>query len=212
MNNVITRDLIDKAMTYQEYKDLTAKLLSENKTTGNTQTEKYVAYTKLNAERMKRIEKTTVITEEACNLAKKFEKGVIFLVISEAWCGDVAQNLPIISMIADNCDKIKTRIILRDDNDEVMRNFLTNGGKAIPVLLIIDAETLDVLAKWGPRPEPAQSMMREHKKNPVEPYEEVSKRIQLWYAHDKGATLQKEIAEMMNSVLHGEVKDKSQIG
>jgi hypothetical protein len=201
MSKVITRELIDNAYTYPQYKELVSKLISENKTTGNTQSEKYVGYTKLNAERTKRIEKTTVITDEACAIAMQVDKEVIFLVIAEAWCGDVAQNLPIISMIADKCDKIRVRILLRDENDHVMQHFLTNGGKSIPVLLIIDADTLEVLGKWGPRPEPAQSMMKEHKQNPVEPYEEVSKKIQLWYAKDKGATLQKEIAAMMRALM-----------
>lgn len=201
MQNVITRELIDNSLTYEAYKSLVTKLIEENRTTGRDQTEKNIDFTRLNDVRMKRIEKTTVITDEACNIVKEIGKKVIFLVIAEAWCGDVAQNLPVISMMADKCDRISLRIILRDDNDEVMQKFLTNGGRSIPVLLVIDADTLEVLGKWGPRPEPAQAMMREHKRNPVEPYGEVSKRIQLWYVGDKGATLQKELADFIKALL-----------
>lgn len=201
MQNVITRELIESSLTYDAYKSLVTKLIEENRTTGRDQTEKNINFTRLNEVRMKRIEKTTVITDEACNIVREIGKKVIFLVIAEAWCGDVAQNLPVISMMADKCDRISLRIILRDDNDEVMQKFLTNGGRAIPVLLVMDADTLEVLGRWGPRPEPAQSMMREHKNNPVEPYAEVSKRIQLWYADDKGSTLQKELAELIKALL-----------
>ena len=129
------------------------------------------------------------------------EKELIFLVIAEAWCGDVAQNLPVIDLLTRLNPKIDLRIILRDENDEVMKHFLTNGGKAIPVCLIINKNDLSVVAKWGPRPVPPQTIMREHKNNPVDSYDETGKKIQLWYAQDKGKTLGTELSAMLKSLM-----------
>jgi hypothetical protein len=201
MKNVITNDLIEKAYTYPQYKELVAGLIEQKRTTGNTQSEKYIAFTRLNSERVKRIEKTTLIEDDVKNVFENVKKELIFLVIAEAWCGDVAQNLPVIDLLARLNPKIDLRIILRDENDEVMKHFLTNGGKAIPVCLVINKSDLSVLGKWGPRPDPPQSIMREHKSNPVESYDETGKKIQLWYLQDKGKTLGAELSAMLKSLM-----------
>ncbi len=201
MKSVITRELINKSYTYPQYKELVSQLIADKKTTGNTQSEDYIAFTKLNSERVKRIEKTSIINGDVKEIFEKVEKHLIFLVIAEAWCGDVAQNLPVIEKLVSLNPKLELRIILRDENDDVMQQFLTNGGKAIPVCLIIDNNDLTVLAKWGPRPNPAQEMMRQHKQNPVESYAETSKKIQLWYANDKGRTIGAELAGLLKSLM-----------
>lgn len=201
MKSVITNDLIEKAYTYPQYKELVAGLIEQKKTTGNIQSEKYIDFTKLNSERVKRIEKTTIIEDDVRDIFERVEKELIFLVIAEAWCGDVAQNLPVIDLLTRLNPKIDLRIILRDENDEVMKHFLTNGGKAIPVCLIINKNDLSVVAKWGPRPVPPQTIMREHKNNPVDSYDETGKKIQLWYAQDKGKTLGTELSAMLKSLM-----------
>ena len=118
MKSVITNDLIEKAYTYPQYKELVAGLIEQKKTTGNIQSEKYIAFTKLNSERVKRIEKTTIIEDDVRDIFERVEKELIFLVIAEAWCGDVAQNLPVIDLLTRLNPKIDLRIILRDENDE----------------------------------------------------------------------------------------------
>ena len=201
MNKVITKELINKSYTYSEYKELVSQLISEKKTTGNIQSENYIAFTKLNAERVKRIEKTSMINDDVKKIFESVEKDLILLVIAEAWCGDVAQNLPVIEKLTSLNKRLELRIILRDENDDVMQQFLTNGGRAIPVCLFIDKSDLTVLAKWGPRPNPAQEIMKNHKRNPVESYEEASKKIQLWYANDKGRTIGEELSGILKSLL-----------
>ncbi len=201
MKSVITRELINKSYTYSQYKELVSQLITDKKTTGNTQSENYIAFTKLNAERVKRIEKTSMIDDDVKNIFEAIEKDLIFLVIAEAWCGDVAQNLPVIEKLVRLNPKLELRIILRDENDDVMQQFLTNGGKAIPVCLIIDKNDLTVLAKWGPRPIPAQEIMRQHKQNPVGSYDEASKKIQLWYAGDKGRATGAELSGLLKSLM-----------
>lgn len=195
---MITAELLNQAYTYQSYKDLVSKLVSENKTTGSNQSEKNIYFTKLNSNRTKRIEKTTIIIDELQNEILKINHDVIFLVIAEAWCGDVPQNLPVIYKMAELNSMIQLKIILRDENLEVMDQFLTNGGRAIPICIILRKENLEVLERWGPRPAPAQAMMVEYKKVKLIPYEEISKNIQLWYALDKTQTLQNEFLHLLS--------------
>ena len=67
------------------------------------------------------------------------------MVISEGWCGDAAQILPVINKMALVSNKIEFRIVLRDENPALMDAFLTNGGKAIPKVIMIDNESGEVI-------------------------------------------------------------------
>ena len=124
MKSVITQNVLDNAMSYEEYKDLVQNLINNNDTTGNSKSEANIYFTKLNAERTKRIEKTTIIDEEFKAEVEKISHPVVFFVIAESWCGDVAQNLPVIYKIAELNPYIKLRIILRDENENIMNEFL----------------------------------------------------------------------------------------
>ena len=201
MQNFI-QTYLDKSYSYKEYRNLIDQLLSEGKTTGANQTEKNIAYTKLNVQRMNRLDKTVSVIPELTSLIESFNRKCIWLMIAEAWCGDCAQVIPVLSKIAEASDHIELKIVLRDENPELMNRYLTNGGRAIPKLVCIDSDTMHEICTWGPRPKPAQEMILEHKANPVKEYSEVQKEIQLWYANDKGVTLQKEIMELINTMEH----------
>ena len=119
----------------------------------------------------------------------------IWLIITEGWCGDAAQNIPVIEKIAAACSGIETRYILRDENPELMDKVLTNGARSIPKLIAIDRKTENILGTWGPRPEAAQKLFAEQKSNGVEK-SAILENIQRWYLADRGRSLQHEIAEL----------------
>ena len=64
------------------------------------------------------------------------------LAIAEAWCGDVYRELPTAVRIAESAG-IDLRIFLRDENPDIMDEFLSNNGKsrAIPVFVFYTADT-----------------------------------------------------------------------
>lgn len=178
---------------YPTYHKTVEQLLAEGKTSGNNHSADYIQYTEMNMQRMNRIMKTVEINEETKDLIQSIQRPLIFLVLAEAWCGDVAQNIPIISKMVDINPKWQMRIVWRDENMDLMNQYLTNGGMAIPKVIVLDAETFEELAVWGPRPAYAQQMMMEYKNDPKElPYTEFVKTLQLWYAKDKGQSLQGE--------------------
>jgi hypothetical protein len=199
MQNFI-QTYIDKAYSYKEYRDLIDKLFSEGKTTGLKQTEKNVTNTRLNIQRMNRLDKTISVIPELTTLIEGFERKCIWIIIAEAWCSDCAQIIPVLNKITEATDYIELKIVLRDENPELMDRYLTNGGKAIPMVICIDKDTMREICTWGPRPKPAQELMVKHKANPVKEYSEVQKEIQLWYKNDKGLTLQREIMELINTM------------
>lgn len=200
MKNILTKELIDKTYTYDSYKELVNKLISENKTSGNNQSESNIYFTKLNAERVKRIEKTTVLNDELKRQLDKISSPLIILVIAESWCGDVAQNLPPLKVISNYNSNVEVKILLRDEYPEIMEEFLTNGTRSIPVFVLIKKDTLEVIGKWGPRPDPAQEIMREAKLRKDYSHDEATKEIQLWYAKDRTNTFQKELSDFLNVI------------
>jgi thiol-disulfide isomerase/thioredoxin len=197
MQKSITNAL-SNSYSYKEYRKLVTDLLSEGKSTGAEQSEDLTNYSSLNETRMNRLEKTIKITETTISKLQNVSKNYIWLVISEGWCGDAAQLLPIIYKMAEESEnKIELKIVLRDENPDLMNLFLTNGGKAIPKLIIIDKEKLEVLADWGPRPQGAVDLVNDYKKEFGAFDETIKTNLQLWYLHDKGVSTQDEIMEIM---------------
>lgn len=193
----LIQESLENSFSYKRYRAHVSKLIQEGKSTGHTQTEDLLHYSELNESRLKRLDKTIKVVpkieQQLINLSKKYT----WLVISEGWCGDAAQLLPIINKMAEVSENIDLQIVLRDDNDELMSEFLTNGGKAIPKLIILDAETNKVIADWGPRPEPARKLIADYKAVNGVVDEPVKIELQKWYLHDKGITTQNEIMDLM---------------
>lgn len=186
--------------TYLEYKKIVSDLLSEGKSTGNEQSEDLLQYSTLNEIRLKRLDKTITVPEEVSAKLKALEKEYIWLVIAEGWCGDAAQILPILNKMAAESDMIDLKIVFRDLNDDLMSHYLTNGGRAIPKLLIIDKGLGKVCKHWGPRPKGATNLIENYKEQFGIVDEEAKSQLQLWYLHDKGLSVQNEIVEVMYSI------------
>ena len=163
-NETYMKSIVAKALfnsySYTEYRKLVTDLLSEGKSTGNNQSESLTNYTSLNEARMNRLEKTIKISEDVISKLQNLDNHYIWLVISEGWCGDAAQILPILNKMALASDKrIDLKIVLRDENDELMSQYLTNGGKAIPKVIVICKEAGIVRTDWGPRPKGATDLL-----------------------------------------------------
>ena len=186
-----------KSMNYIQYRNLVSTLLAEGKATGPEQSEALLHYSSLNDTRMKRLDKTMVVTEAHTEKILGLEREYIWLVLTEGWCGDAAQIVPILNKMAAIGDKITLKIVLRDENEALMNLFLTNGGKSIPKLILLDAATLDVLADWGPRPAGAQQLIQEYKEKFGVIDDTLKTELQLWYHHDKGVSIQNEVLELI---------------
>ena len=175
-------------------------LLIEGKSTAVEQTEERTHYSELNETRMHRLDKTIKITEENATVLKNLSKSYLWLVLTESWCGDAAQILPVLNKMAlESNKKIEMKIALRDENEDAMNRFLTNGTRAIPKLIIIEKATGAVLGHWGPRPKGAVEFMNNYKKEHGVIDETAKAELQLWYLHDKGLSTQNEIIQLLET-------------
>lgn len=196
MKTEIAQGLV-KGISYSEYRKIITTLLTEGKATGKEQREDLLHYSKLNEARMHRLDKTIAITDAVIQKLHTLQKEYIWLVLSEGWCGDAAQIVPVLFKLASVSDKISLKMVFRDENEALMQLFLTNGGKAIPKVLILDAATLELKASWGPRPEGATHLIQSYKAQYGIVDETAKTELQLWYLHDKGESIQKELADLM---------------
>jgi hypothetical protein len=190
------KQYIEKSMTFTEYIKLIDDLLLEGKTTGPNQSEAMFNYGKLNRQRMHRLEKTIRLNDSLKEKVRKIQRKMIWLIMTEGWCGDAAQNIPIIEKIAAENPNIQTRYILRDEHPELMDRYLTFGARSIPKLIALDAETLEELGTWGPRPQIAMNYFFEMRKSGMEK-PQMMENIQRWYLQDQEQTLQKEFEALL---------------
>ena len=186
---------VKKAMDYSEYNLLFQQLVEESRTTGEQSQEK-IDYTKLNFSRRKRLDKTSKISEESIEVFKNISKKQTWLVISEPWCGDAAQTLPYLNKIAQLSKNIDLKIVLRDENPELMDAFLTNGSRAIPVVIMLD-EDFNVLQTWGPRSKAATKLVSDYKEHHGKIDDAFKEMLQVWYNNDKGVSIVNDISTLV---------------
>ncbi len=187
--------------SYNEFYEWMKELSKEGKSSGEDQSEVMAEYTSLNNKRMKRLNNTVNLQPEFIGLIEEIKKPQIWYLITETWCGDSAQNLPVIAKIAAaSKEQIDLRIILRDENPEWIDKYRTNGGKSIPKLVSFDQEG-EELFSWGPRPLSAHHIMLNWKENPLEVTKaDFEKELHTWYAQDKSLSLQKEFVEIFEKL------------
>lgn len=197
---IITPELLAQALNYSSYRTLIEGLLKDGKATGENHSEAMLNFSQLNLQRMKKWDKTVKLSADLLQAVRAIDRKQEWLVLTEGWCGDAAQNLPIINKLAEANDLITLRLLLRDENLEVMDCHLTNGGRSIPKLIVLDATTYEELAHWGPRPAPVQELLMEMKSKGEFSYEDFSLLSHTWYAKDKSQTVQGEFLSLLKSI------------
>tara|TARA_R100000988_G_scaffold102911_1_gene79945 strand:+ start:1303 stop:1899 length:597 start_codon:yes stop_codon:yes gene_type:complete len=195
MKNLIESS-VNKAMDYTQYNLLFKKLVAEGRTTGE-ETQEKIDYTKLNFSRTKRLDKTAEISEEAIEVFKNISEKQTWLVISEPWCGDAAQTLPFLNKIAQLLENIDLKIVLRDENPELMDKFLTNGSQSIPVVIMLDSD-FNVINTFGPRSKAATKLVIDYKEHHGKIDDAFKEMLQLWYNNDKGISIINDILETLS--------------
>jgi hypothetical protein len=194
----IIQNALQNSFSYTEYRKLASDLVAQGKPTGHDHSEALAQFATLNETRMNRLEKTITIDADVQLKLQNISNNYIWLVLAESWCGDAAQILPVINKMSAVSNALQLKIVLRDDNDLLMQQFLTNGGKAIPKIIILDAQTLNVVADWGPRPQGAKQLILDYKAAHGIVDEAAKIELQKWYLHDKGVAIQYEILEIMS--------------
>ncbi|MBC5994514.1 thioredoxin family protein [Pontibacter cellulosilyticus] len=189
-------------LTYDAYRNLVEELVEQQQTSGNEQTEQRIAFTKLNLQRMKRVEKQFTMLPELKQLLQQNQPEWKWHVLVESWCGDGVQLLPAIAGIVAEIPSIALTVLLRDENPGLMDTCLSNGSRAIPKLICVDAATGERLFTWGSRPKAIQEQVLQFKENnPTASHDELVQQVQLWYAKDRSQALQQDLLELVQQAL-----------
>jgi len=183
-------------MNWNEYLSIFDAILNGEVNTSPYDNPEYVNYVKMNQSRTNRWLKADILNDELVKKIEAIDSPQEWIVISEPWCGDAAHNVPVLAMLSEKNPLINFKIELRDNGKNMIDDYLTNGGRSIPKLIIRDEKGED-LNSWGPRPEECQQIMIEHKKTDL-PILEKHKRIQTWYSKDKCASVQKELLTLFS--------------
>jgi len=195
------KTILSNSFSYKEYYEEVEQMVNVLRTSGSNQSEALINYTKLNFKRMKRLNKTSYLNKELRSLIEKSGMRMKWVIITEAWCGDAAQNIPYIAQLAEACENVTLSIVYRDEHPEFMSDFLTNGTKSIPKLIVYD-EDLEAIAVWGPRPAEVQQMVMDYK-NQLDPkpnFEDFAASIHKWYNTNKNQRLEQELFAIFRKV------------
>ena len=193
----IIKTSLENSFSYSEYIELVKGLVEENSTTGEHKTEALANYTMLNDRRMKRWDKTLKVGEDQVAKIGQYDKKITWLVLTESWCGDAAHIMPIMNKVALLNDSIDFKVVLRDDNLELMNSFLTNGNQSIPKMITIDTKSGEVLNTYGPRPTLATQMVNDYKEEHGKLTPEFKEDLQKWYNKDKGQNVLDDLIKLL---------------
>jgi len=198
----ITSELLEGGFSYPQFVEFTEQLVQENRTTGANQSEEYLAYTRICLQRMIRWNKTSKVSEELALLIPQVDQPQVWLVITEAWCGDGAQSIPHLAKLADLNPLITFKIVLRDEHPDLMDAYLTNGNRSIPKLVAMTADLQQELFTWGPKPKYLLDLHAAFKQNSEgRSYSDFLEEVHLWYAKNKQKDLESEIYPLISSTL-----------
>jgi len=193
----LVTNALSKAFTYEEYRTFIDEHAQNETSSGPTQTEALTNYTMLNQRRMKRLDKTLKLTDDQIETIKNFKGNLTWVVLTETWCGDAAQTMPMMQKIAALNDGIQLKVILRDDNLDVMDEFLYNGGRSIPKLVSFDNDSQTIASDWGPRPSKATKLVNDYKAAHGKLTPEFKQDLQMWYTKDKGQNTVEDLLELL---------------
>lgn len=183
-------------MNFEEYLDYFTDILEHPEKHEAYQDEKYYTYTKLNHSRTQRWLSRYQPSAELSKMISQIRESQHWIVITEPWCGDAAHSVPQLYNIAKNNKNVDFEIQLRDSEPFLIDEYLTNGTKSIPKLIIRNEVGHDLFV-WGPRPEPAVEIREKLIAEGAE-FEEISQALQKWYNEDKGQSLEKDLIQFFN--------------
>lgn len=200
--DVNIKDIISESLkvsiSYAQYREIVTDLVVNKSTSGKEKTEDLIYYTMLNDRRMNRWDKTIKITQDIKEKISSFKEDVTWLVLTESWCGDAAHLIPVMNKIAELSEYITLKLVFRDQNEALMDQFLTNGAKSVPKLIMIDNKSGRGINTFGPRPREASKLVLDFKAAHGDITPEFKEELQHWYNTDKGEHTIEDLLKLLN--------------
>ena len=188
-------EYINKGLSYEDYITRVEDDL-ENEIE-NDDPKEYVQYYALGLQRMNRIFKTFKLNPAQETRVKSTSNNLKLLVITEGWCGDASQILPVVEKLT-NALQVSTHYVLRDENLELMEKYKTNGAASIPIIIGVNEENEEAF-RFGPRPQAGMEMLARFKSNPdTYSADDFHEDLQKYYNNNKGEDIVNEILDLID--------------
>ena len=161
---------------------------------GSPEFEEMLATAEKNADLWAAVWRRAVVPEEYLRRVAALGGAWHLLVLSEDWCGDAVNTVPVVAKLAELSPNLDLRVLARDENLDIMDAHLTGSSRSIPLVIALDEEFREQ-GTWGPRPAELQSWVL----GPGRALEkdERYKRVRAWYARDRGLTTLEEVVGML---------------
>ncbi len=192
---MITPEVVAQSLSYAGYLALMQEAVAQEKTTGLEQSAFLATLTKDNLAIMERTYQTP-LRPDLVELLQTLPQPQLWLVLTEGWCGDAAIHVPVLAALAEQSEQVTFRVLLRTEQPAVMDAYLTNGGKSIPKLIAVHADTLQPLGSWGPRPQVLQEYVLGLKQQELPMLDFIKKALQ-YSEENNGTSLQEELLQQV---------------
>lgn len=191
-----TAEILNKGQDYEDFIKLSDQIIEQKASYSPYDDPFYLSYTNANHRRRLKILKDIMLHKKLYNELAEGIRNWTWVVIDEPWCGDASFIVPVLKAmeLAAGGD-IEMKIFLRDENPEIMEQYLTNNGKSIPKLICLD-ENLNELGHWGPRPQNLSLLVKAWMAEAIDMNEKI-KRVNRWYHKDNSESIQKEFIDLI---------------
>lgn len=183
--------------SYAEYKEAWRE--GKDRSAGDLDRDerKMLHYLRYNWERSLAVENEFDISDNLRSAVDDIDEPQLWMVITEPWCGDSAFCLPVIRAAAERSDQVTLRILHRDDNLDIMDQYLTGGSRSIPKLVAFSQEGSERF-QWGPRPDEGQRLF-DHLKEQGRDKMEIVEELISWYEDGGYENVDEELVETIQS-------------
>jgi len=195
---VLSAEQLATGLPYPAYRQHIAEALATSQP--DEKLAKMLPYYRQAVDRMDAITPTVTLLPELQAALGHLSGQYLWVIITEGWCGDASHTVPIIEAVAQaSGGHLTTRYFLRDSHPDLIDRYLTNGGRAIPIAVVLHADTLTEAGVWGPRPAPLQAIHQELKAKEA-PFKEVITTVNNWYDADASRTTQQELLALVKQL------------
>ena len=192
---VLTAEQLATGLSYSAYRQHIAEALATP--APDEQLAKTLPYYQQAVDRMDQVTPTITLLPELQAALGQLTQPYLWAIITEGWCGDASHTVPILEAVAQaSGGHLTTRYFLRDSHLDLIDKYLTNGGRAMPIAVVLHADSLTEAGVWGPRPAPLQAIHQELKAREV-PSKEIMAQVHAWYDQDATRTTQQELLALV---------------
>ncbi|HEX8349729.1 MAG TPA: thioredoxin family protein [Hymenobacter sp.] len=195
--SALPRSVFAEALTYPAFQALVTRLAHEHRTSGPEQHPFLIQTTQQN-QAVLDADHGLPLLPELVALLRQVPNRWFWAVLGEAWCGDTAHQVQLLAHLASESEnQVELRILLRSEHPDVMAAYQTNGKDSIPKLVCLEADTMQTLGTWGPRPAAAQQLAEQLHANKELHATQVSQQMNEWYNADQGQSFQRELLPLV---------------